>query len=63
MDLCDFCGQPKALHVGFDHGKRKCLLAFTRLNLVIFFGEARAREIIREVNEWREASLYQGAYI
>jgi hypothetical protein len=63
--LCDFCRQPQMLHMGFDHGKGKCLLARSWIDLMLCpdMDADKARDIVKAVNEWHEALLCQGAYI
>ena len=60
LPLCDFCRQPLLLHVGFDHGKRRCLLAGDRLDLAIHHKQD-LDEVVRRLNEWSEHEMTKPA--
>lgn len=66
MELCESCQQPQALHLGYDHGKGKCLLAHDALSLSLKFGMDKATEVIRQAKAWykeQELSRDNGAGI
>ncbi len=60
MAACEACGLERALHVGYNHKERRCLVAASYLDLAIIFGEARAKEIVRRINENRTIAAAEG---
>jgi hypothetical protein len=53
------------MHCGYDHGKGKCLLAFTYLDFRLIHGE-KASQIMLDVKAWMETQdsvKNIGAYI
>lgn len=57
VELCDFCGFPRLLHAGFDHGKGRCLIDRTGAFMLHFNGllsAKRKKEAIARIKEWDE---------
>jgi len=56
LTLCDFCEQPQEIHTGFDHGKRKCLLARDNIAMSLRYPQKKQRDdAIKRVNAFYEA--------
>ena len=53
LTLCDHCGNSRELHVGFDHGKRKCILARDRLDLAIHH-RGDLDDVVRRLSAYSE---------
>lgn len=57
LKICDYCGEPLEVHVGFDHRNGKCLLAADALMLAIKFPNPEKRvAVILAVNEFRRTN-------
>lgn len=52
MKLCDHCGMPLNIHLGFDHKAGTCLLASNAIDLALRFGPEKARRVIEDFNAW-----------
>lgn len=55
MTLCDHCNQPLDLHLGFNHGAGKCIIARGALDLTLKFGWERAKAVIEQASAWYAA--------
>lgn len=71
LTLCDHCEHPREMHVGFDHGAGKCLVARNSIDLVIRFQDHEERvAVVERINRYdaahheaEQSSLFAGAGI
>jgi hypothetical protein len=61
LPLCPACGLPDAIHFGYDHGRRRCIIARDWIDLRLRYStDAEAKDVVRRVNAWyaaRQADL------
>ncbi len=56
LTLCDHCEQPREQHVGFDHGRGKCLLATRGIDMGIAYpNKDRRDDAITRINKYNAA--------
>jgi hypothetical protein len=66
---CDGCGLPVEIHLGYDHGRRKCLVASSTLDLSLIYDRENCKAMLKrfadwvektESREWAEANMGAG---
>lgn len=56
LTLCDHCEQPREQHMGFDHGRGKCLLATRGIDMGMrYSNEDQRDDAIARINKYSAA--------
>lgn len=52
LTICDCCGLPEVLHMGYDHGAKKCIVSVVAIRYR--FPPEKACAVLAQVKAWEE---------